>query len=210
VRRFPLLVIILVPFTLVPSFGQEQDTDGLPRSWDIKQIEKDAPNSVVPGRFYVLAWHASAWTFTGKEFRQESCLALRVHGKEKPERWDLYHLYRRPLEKDATWSISMHHATGGEAGPTGRWYFHSQVFNSRPGNKQIYDSLGLSSKGVNWTFERGDNCVGCGVCKKNWEEPIGEKPTKRNLSCVLRLDRLGVCAATSRRRTQDRFLFVRR
>jgi hypothetical protein len=153
------------------------DDDGLPRSWDVKQIEKDAPNSGVPGRFYILAWTASAWTYMGKAHQIESCLALRVFGKDQPDRWDLYHLYRRPLEPDSRWLISMHHATGGEAGPTGTWYHHAKVFRSHPGNKEIYDSLSMSSTGVSWDFELGDNCVGCAVCEKNWQEAIGEKPT---------------------------------
>jgi hypothetical protein len=175
---FPLVVMALLSFNVAPLGSQNLDADGLPLSWDVKQIEKDAPNSVVPGRFYVLAWRASAWTYMGKECRQESCLALRVFGKSEPDRWDIYHLYREPLEKDPRWHISMHHATGGEAGPTGMWYLHTKVFKSRPGNKEIYDSLSMSSTGVNWRFERGDNCVGCGVCEKNWQEAIGEKPTR--------------------------------
>src|SRR6516162_7945373 len=65
----------------------------------------------------------------------------------------------------------------GEAGPTGRWYFNSKYFNSRPGNKEIYDSLS-SLTDVNWRFERGNNCVGCGVCEKSWQDAIGEKPSR--------------------------------
>jgi hypothetical protein len=172
-----LVAVVLLSFNLSPVRSQNAD-DGLPRSWDLKQIEKDAPNSGVAGRFYVLAWHASAWTYMGKEYRIDSCLALRVLGNGKPERWDLYHLYRSPLDKDPSWHISMHHATGGEAGPTGRWYFHGKSFKSRPGNKQIYDSLSLSSTGVSWSFERADDCVACGVCEKSWQEAIGEKPTR--------------------------------
>jgi hypothetical protein len=163
---------------LWPARSQDREHDGLPRSFDVKKIEEDAPNSGVPGSFYVLCWHTSAWTYEGKEYRQESCLALRVFGKDKPERWDLYHLYRRPFDKDPSWHLSMRHATGGEAGPTGRWYFDFKVFKSHPGNKEIYDSLSSSSTGVNWRFERGDNCVGCGVCEKSWQEAISEKPTR--------------------------------
>jgi len=175
---FPMVGLVLLSFNLSPLYSQNPEAEGLPYSWYVRQIEKDAPNSVVPGCFYVLAWDASAWTYMGKEWRVESCLALRVFGKDEPDRWDLYHLYRRPLEKDSRWHISMHHATGGEAGPTGRWYFHSKVFKSRPGNKEIYDSLSSSSTGVNWKFERGDDCVGCGVYEKSWQEAIGEKPTR--------------------------------
>ncbi|HYV39926.1 MAG TPA: hypothetical protein VE988_29840 [Gemmataceae bacterium] len=173
-----LFGMVLLSYNLSPFRSQNPDTNALPASWDVNQIEKDAPNSVVPGRFYVLAWHASAWTYMGKEYRRESCLALRVFGNDKPERWDLYHLYREPLERDSRWRVSMHHATGGDAGPTGRWYFHVKDFKSRPGNKDIYDSLSMSSTGVNWKFERGGDCVGCGVCEKNWQEAIGEKPTQ--------------------------------
>src|SRR5262245_6573311 len=96
--RFLVVVwVVLSSLALSSARSQDRENHGLPRSWDVKKIEKDAPNSVVSGRFYVLAWHASAWTYEGKEYRQESCLALRVFGKDKPERWDLYHLYRRPL-----------------------------------------------------------------------------------------------------------------
>jgi hypothetical protein len=173
-----VVAVVLSSFGCSPAGSQDRDDDGLPRSWDVKKIEKDVFNSGVPGRFYVLAWHASAWTYKGKEHRQERCLAMRVIGKDNPERWDLYHLYRRPLDEDPSWQISMHHATGGEAGPTGRWYFHCTSFKSRPGNKETYESLSLSSTGVDWDFERGDNCVGCGVCEKSWQEAIGEKPTR--------------------------------
>jgi hypothetical protein len=173
-----IIGLVLLSFNSCPLCSQQPEADTLPRSWDVKQIEKDAPNSVVPGRFYVLAWHASAWTYLGKEYQEERCLALRLFGKGQSDRWDLYHLYRRPHEKGSRWNLSMHHATGGEAGLTGRWYFHAKVFTSRPGNKEIYDSLSLSSTGVNWKFERGDDCAGCGVCQKNWQEAIGEKPTR--------------------------------
>lgn len=177
--RLVLLLSGIAMWSFFPSWidGQEADIDGLPRSWDVKQIEKEAPNSVVPSRFYVLAWHSSEWTFMGVKQRRDKCLVLRVFGKDEPYRWDLYHLYRRPSEKEARWHISMHHATGGEAGPTGRWYFHSRVFKSKPGNKEIYESLPLSSTGVNWRFVRGDDCTGCGVCEKNWLEALGEKLT---------------------------------
>lgn len=177
-RSFLVVSVILSSFGMSLARSQDREDEGLPRSWDIKNIEKGAPNSDAPGRFYVLAWRASASTYEGKEYRTESCLALRVFGMDKPERWDLYHLYRRPLDKDPRWRISMHHATGGEAGPTGRWYFHYKVFKSRPGNKDIYDSLSSSSTGVSWNFERDDDCVGCGICEKSWQKAIGEKPTR--------------------------------
>jgi hypothetical protein len=173
-----LLGVVLGSFNSSPIQSQNRDADGLPPSWDVKQIEKDAPNSGVPGRFYVLAWHASSWTYMGKEYRGERCLTLRVFGKDKPVRWDLNHLSRAPLDKDPRWYLSFHHELGGEAGPTGQWYFHYKVFKARPGNKEIYDSLSMSSTGVNWSFERGDDCVGCGVCEKSWQEATGEKPTR--------------------------------
>jgi hypothetical protein len=169
--------VILLSFASSPAHSQGREDDGLPRSWDVKLIEKDAPNSSVPGRFYVLAWHASAWTYKGKAYRVDSCLALRVFGKDKPERWDLYHLYRQPLDDDSRWNLSFHHVTV-DADLGGLWCLDAKDFKSRPGNKEIYDSLPASSTGIAWDFERGEDCVGCGVCEKSWQEAIGEKPTR--------------------------------
>jgi hypothetical protein len=146
----------------------------LPRSWNVKQIEKEAPNGGA-GRFYVLAWYASEWTYTGKKYRADKCLVVRVLDKSESGRWQLCGLYRCDSEGDFRWSLSMHHATGGEAGPTGMWYWHHKQFKTRPANKDIYDAL---SRTVLWRFQRDEHCVGCGVCEKNWEAAIGERPTR--------------------------------
>lgn len=177
-RGFAVTGLILLTFNLVPSFSQDTDSGELPPSWDVKKIEKDATNSVVPGRFHVLAWHASAWTYMGKKWGRETCLALRVIQEGESRHGSLYHLYREPHAEDPRWRLSFHHALGGEAGPTGTWYIHEVEFTTRPGNKEIYDSLGYSSNGVGWRFERGEHCIGCGVCEKSWQEAIGERPTR--------------------------------
>lgn len=164
--------IVFILLNLRPLHSQTRETDGLPSSWDVKQIEKAASNA---GRFYVLAWHASAWKFEGREHRIDKCLALCAFGDGKADRWKLYHLYRDPGKKDSGWQISMFHAIGGAGGPTGKWYLCEKEFRSRPTNREIYDSL---SSSVDWSFERGVDCVGCGVCEKTWREAIGEKPTE--------------------------------
>jgi hypothetical protein len=146
----------------------------LPPSWNVKQIEKEVPNNGA-GRFYVLAWYASEWTYMGKKYRADKCLVMRVLDKSESGRWRLYGLYRGDSDGDFRWRLSMHHAIGGEAGPTGMWYFHYKHFKTRPTNKDIYDALSWT---VLWEFRGDENCVGCGVCEKNWETAIGEKPTR--------------------------------
>lgn len=168
-------IVAVIVLTLLDSWSLHSQTpegDRLPPSWDVKQIEKAASSS---GRFHVLAWHASAWKFEGNEHRVDRCLVLCASGDGKADRWKLYHLSRDPGKKDSGWQISMFHALGGEAVPTGVWSFCEKEFRSRPNNKEIYDSL---SSSVDWSFERGIDCVGCGVCEKNWREAVGEKPTE--------------------------------
>src|SRR5690242_4355242 len=96
-------VIVFTVCGWSPLHSQSPDADGFPPSWDLKQIEKDAPNSGSSGRFYVLAWHASAWKFEGKEHHVDRCLVIRAFGDTKADRWKLYHLYREPSKKDSSW-----------------------------------------------------------------------------------------------------------
>jgi hypothetical protein len=149
-----------------PGPSAESPENELPRWLDIKQLEQAAPRSREPGRLYILAWHASEWTLEDKEHRHERCLVLRVLDKGDSDRWFLCHLYREPQGNDARWHVSMNNG--------GMLYAHGMVFKDQPKNKDIYDAL----KAVDWSFERGTNCVDSGVWEKRWREAVGEKPTR--------------------------------
>ena len=59
---------------------------------------------------------------------------------------------------------------------TGEWKVSVKLFKNAPTNKEIYDCLNE----IQWTFvlEDGVSFVGCGVCEKNWEAAIHEKPSR--------------------------------
>ena len=121
-----------------------------------------------------------AWKFTEDErpLRVDSLLVLKV--LEKNEGSHLAHLYRHPTDEQPEWQLAMTHVSGekGTKYDPGLMLFHDKAFQKKPGNKELYAAL--SPEEVNWTFEleEGWKCVSCGVCEKNWQEAIGEKPTR--------------------------------
>lgn len=162
------------------SRGPAEDTvpNELPRSWDIKEIEKAAPPYGDGGgdRVFVLAWKIIE---DDRPLRVETCLVLKELGAEsKTGRWCLSHLYRHPLDKDNTWRlppiwVSPPPPLGPEKAVA---IDHLKRFKEKPGNKLIYDSL----KEVQWSFTLDDDwkLVSCGVCERAWEASIGEKPSR--------------------------------
>jgi hypothetical protein len=144
----------------------------LPRGWKMADIAAAAlPRD--GGRVYVLAWQILQ---DDRPFRVESCLVVKVSGDRK--RFTLTHLYRHPGASDAKWEMSMTHATGGEAGPTGRWYFHATKFDRRPGNKEVYAALKFQEVNWRWEPDHGFRIVACGVCEASWQLVTKEKPTR--------------------------------
>jgi hypothetical protein len=79
-----LLVFGLLLTHAAPVRSGEPAPSELPVWLDIKQLERDVPNSE-PGRCYVLAWCAEEWTFMGAQRRSERCLVLRAPTKADPE-----------------------------------------------------------------------------------------------------------------------------
>jgi hypothetical protein len=151
--------------------------DELPRSWDLKELERQVPPYGAKGRVYVLAWKAygDEQPLTGG-----SCLVMRVLDKDYGgDRWCLQHLYRSPREKKPRWRISMIHVQTDNPKFIGLWLFHSKWFKERPKNKEIYASLS-PVEGVNWRFTRPTawKFSQCRVCERNWEAVTGEKPTR--------------------------------
>jgi len=157
---------------LVASDPRFAGPNELPRGWKIADI---AAAALPPGdgRVYVLAWQILQ---DDRPLRVESCLAVKVSDDGK--KYTLTHLYRHPGGKDTKWQMSMLHATGGEAGPTGRWYFHEKTFDARPGNKEVYAALKPQEVHWQWEPEDGFRFVGCGVCEASWQAVTKEKPTR--------------------------------
>lgn len=171
--RFNLWILVgLFLISVAKLTSQEPTNDGLPSSFDVKKIEKDAPNSGNPERFYVLAWHESKWKYDGTVRHWQKCLAIRSLPSGK---YQVYHLVCRNSKDNPGWSLEMVHAIG-EPGLPGKWYWSSKQFDSRPSNKVIYESL--STLELNWDFGRRADCVGCGVCKQTWKNVIGEEPSR--------------------------------
>jgi hypothetical protein len=146
-----------------------------PCSWGAKEIGKQAPPYGVKGRVYVLAWK---FMEDERPLRVDSLLVLKV--LEKNEGYHLTHLYRHPDDKKPEWRLSTTHVSGkqGTKYYPGLMLFHHKAFEKKPGNKELYAAL--SPEEIDWAFEleEGWKCVSCGVCEKNWEEAIGEKPTR--------------------------------
>ena len=174
-----IVTCLVASYVTSPSLAEEKDVSSdLPRSWKLKEIEKDTPPYGAEGKIYVLAWKIIE---DERPLRVESCLVLKVLPEEDERgRWCLAQLYRHPLSKDSQWHLSMAHLSG----ERGTKYFpglevlHAKRFKSRPDNKAIYGSLSLED--VGWTFDLDKEWkfVGCGVCEDAWQAAIGEKPTK--------------------------------
>jgi hypothetical protein len=150
----------------------------LPRSWSLGEIARQSPPYGTGGRVYVLAWKVME---DDRPLRVESCLVLKVLDADDGHgRWCLAHLYRRPLEKEPEWQLSMTHVSGapGTKYFPGLMIHHSKRFVERPGNKELYASLSVED--VGWTFEQEDGWkfVSCGVCEANWQAAVGEAPTR--------------------------------
>src|SRR5262249_55407689 len=140
----------------------------LPSSWNLADIDKAILPKSAKGRLYVLAWHIME---DHRPLRVESCLVL----KELDDGYCLVHLYRHSPEWNPAWKQSMIHVMGepGTKNFPGMWYWGYKCFKERPGNKEVYASLGWDE--VNWSFklEKGWRCINCCVCTKAWQEATG-------------------------------------
>jgi hypothetical protein len=176
-RSETMLWIIVHNFTaiagLIANNPQWVVPNELPRNWSIADIAA-AANPPGDGRVYVLAWQIRQ---DNRPLRVESSLAVKVLGDEK--KYIITHLFRHPDTKDSKWQESMLHATGGSAGPTGTWYYHTKLFEGRPGNKELYAAL-KSPEDLHWRWEPdpGWQLIGCGVCEASWQVITKEKPTR--------------------------------
>lgn len=154
-----------------PSRAPKAIPHEIPGDWKLEEIAEAVGGG--DGRVYVLAWCRKK---DDRDFLIDSCLAVKV---QDDNRGFLFaNLFRHPEDEKPEWHQSMMHATGGKAGPTGRWYFHYKHFKDKPTNRQIYDAFGFEDLYWSFKIEKDYMIVGCGVCEKSWKEAIGEKPTR--------------------------------
>jgi hypothetical protein len=150
---------------------------GYPSSWKLKEIAEAVSPSDPKGRAYVLAWKVVE---DDRPLRVESCLVLKELGADAGGGYFLAHLYRHPEDKKPEWNVSMTHVSGKEGTDVypGMMYTHLDRFATRPTNEEVYTALRFEE--VNWTFEieEGWKVIGSGVCEANWQEALGEKPTR--------------------------------
>ena len=177
---FGIMIVLLIGSLGVSAvFPAEQpDPNDLPKSWDIAEIQKATPPYGADGQVYVLAWKVEE---DDRPLKVERCLVLRVLDKDDGYgRWCLASLYRHPDDKTPEWRLSMIHVLGEKGTKTypGMWIHHSKRFKEKPGNKELYATLPLED--IRWSFDPDKDwkLVNSGVCEKNWETAIGEKPTK--------------------------------
>jgi hypothetical protein len=150
----------------VQRSGEPLASNELPRSWDIRAIERAAG----PGRAHVLAWEVLE---DDRPWRVERCLVLSTPSKDDGViDWCLSHLVRR--SGDSTWDLSSIHNVYSDT--HSGWHFRYKLFSKEPKNKHLYSSL----EEVGWRFEEepGWRYVACCVCEKTWLATIGEKPTR--------------------------------
>jgi hypothetical protein len=174
------LLVLLAVDIRASSDGPAKDSspNEVPRSWDIKEIEKAAPpfGDVDGARIFVLAWQVRE---DDRPLRVESCLVLKDLGRESEAgRWCLSHLYRHPLGKQKTWQLApIWVSPPPPLGPEKPVVInHFKRLKNKPTNKEIYGT----TKEIQWKFslDEGWNWVSCSVCEKSWEAAIGEKPTR--------------------------------
>jgi hypothetical protein len=180
--RFPVLrcwpgVLVLVGGLTGGCANQPPVPNGLPRSWNLEEIEKASPPREGTGQVYALAWKVEQ---DEQGHRVESCLTMRVLDWDDGEgRWCLGCLSRDPDAEKPKWRLPTVHVTGkpGTEYFPGLWIpdYHKR-FKGRPGNKEVYDSV--SAIGWSFTQRAGRKIVGCGVCEESWQAALGEKPTE--------------------------------
>jgi hypothetical protein len=152
------------------SSAIDRDTpDQFPQEWDVSDIENATPPNVA-GRVYILAWKIRQ----NRTFRVDTCLVLKVLDKDDGHgKWVVAHLCRHPSWDDPSWHLAMVHATRKMGG--GQILPGIIRLQKPPDNGAIY----AASEEINWSFivEDGWEIIRFSVCKRSWENAIGEKPS---------------------------------